>query len=143
MMTALIPALHIAFVGIWLGCILTEGLFEWALLRRGREAELILVELHKRVDLLVELPAIAGVGITGILMLGSARYSAAMIAKITLGLLAIVANLFCVVLVFRRATAAESGDSSSFRRYDRLQHQVGAVVLIAVFAALALGLIGG
>ena len=51
--------------------------------------------------------------------------------------------LFCMVLVFRRGTAAESGDSSSFRRYVRLQHQVGAVVLVAIFAALALGLIGG
>jgi uncharacterized membrane protein YkvI len=84
-----------------------------------------------------------GVLANAILMLGSARYSAAMIVKIALGLLAIVANLFCVVLLFRRATAAESGDSSRFRRYDRLHYQVGAVVLVAIFAALALGVIGG
>jgi hypothetical protein len=44
---------------------------------------------------------------------------------------------------FRRGTAAESGGSSSFRRYVRLQHEVGAVVLVAIFTVLALGLIGG
>jgi hypothetical protein len=44
---------------------------------------------------------------------------------------------------FRRGTAAESGSSSIFRRYVRLQHEVGAVVLVAIFTVLALDLIGG
>jgi uncharacterized membrane protein len=139
-MPFLVPTLHIAFVGIWLGCVLTAAFFERALLGQGRAAELILVGLHKRVDLSVELPAIAGVIVTGILMLGSARYGVAIIAKIALGMLAVVANLYCVFLVFRRTAAANAGDVSGFRRYDALQHKAGAVVLVAILGALALGL---
>ena len=101
---------------------------------------MILVKLHKRVDLFVELPAIAGVSITGLSMLDAARWSAAVIAMMVLGTLAIVANLYCVYLVFRRAAAAEAGESASFQRYDRLQHRIGGVVLVAILGALALGL---
>lgn len=59
---------HLLLVGIWLGCVLTEALFERALLCKGRAHALILVGLHKRVDLIVELPAL--LGMLGALALG-------------------------------------------------------------------------
>ena len=40
--------LHLALVGLWLGCVLTEALFERALLGKGRDNELILTALNKR-----------------------------------------------------------------------------------------------
>lgn len=61
-------ALHLLFAGLWLGCVLTEALFERALL-------------------------------------------------------AIAANLWCVVLVFRRLTAARGGDAAEFSWIDHRQHQ--------------------
>jgi hypothetical protein len=56
-MDSLLLPLHLLFVGLWLGSVLTEALFERALLGQGRPAELILTRLHIRVDLAIEIPA--------------------------------------------------------------------------------------
>lgn len=131
--------LHLAFAGIWLGCILTETLFERALLGKGREQELILAALHKRVDILVEIPAFLAVLVTGALMFLSTDASPLLAAKIVIGLLAIGTNIYCVRLVFRRASAANAGRWEEFAHLDHLQHRFGAVVLVAVVAALLIG----
>ncbi len=139
MHTYLLP-IHLTFIGIWLGCVLTEALFERALLGQGRAFELVLVALHKRVDLFIEIPAFVVVLLTGALMLGSAAPSGLLQAKVGFGVLAIAANAYCVWLVFRRSAKAQAGDWDAFTRLDHLQHQWGAVVLIGILAALGLGL---
>lgn len=138
-MFALLLPVHLVFAGLWLGCVLTEALFERALLGRGRDAERILARLHKRVDLYVELPALVGVLITGVLMVRVAPPSVLLHTKIAFGLLAIVANLYCVWVVLRRERAAQASDWQEFETLDQVQHQVGAVVLLGIVAALGLG----
>lgn len=130
---------HLICVGIWLGCILTEALFERALLGQGRQQEKILVGLHQRVDLFVEIPAFVLVLVTGALMLSDTATSKLLDIKVGLGLLAILANLYCVGLVFRRTKAVRTGHWSEFERLDHLQHKWGAVVLLALLGALGLG----
>lgn len=130
---------HLVFVGLWLGCVLTEALFERAFLGQGRAQELTLALLHKRVDLFVEIPAFLAVLVTGTLMFSRAAPSGLLHAKVGFGLLAIAANLWCVVLVFRRAAAASAGQWDRFARLDHLQHKIGAVVLLGMVAALGLG----
>lgn len=139
MKSVLLP-LHLAFVGIWLGCVITEALFERALLGKGRAQELILVALHKRVDLVVEIPAFIVVLVTGAAMLSSVNPNPLLTTKIAFGLLAIATNIYCVWLVFRRAQAAQSDQQAEFTRLDHLQHKFGAVVLLAIVAALAIGI---
>jgi hypothetical protein len=139
-MKSLLLPLHLIFVGLWIGCVLTEALFERALLGKSREQELLLAALHKRVDVYVEIPAFLAVVITGGLMLPGAPQSPALIAKIAFGLLAVVANVYCVWLVFRRLSHAVNGDWAAFNRVDHLQHQLGAVVLAGILAALGIGL---
>ncbi len=138
MYSMLLP-IHLAFAGIWLGCVLTETLFERALLGKGREQELILVDLHKRVDLIVEIPAFLVVLVTGIMMLPDAGKNGLLLLKIIFGIIAIVTNIYCVLLVFRRAHAAHSGQWETFTHLDHRQHIYGAVVLLAIIASLALG----
>lgn len=138
-MKASVLLVHLVFVGVWLGCVLTEALFERALLGQGRAQERILVGLHKRVDVWIEIPAFVGVLISGSLLLSQAAWSATLQAKIVFGLGAIAANIYCVGLVFRRAQAAESGDWAKFEALDHLQHKWGAVVLVAILLALGLG----
>jgi uncharacterized membrane protein len=139
-MKAILLPIHLAFAGIWLGCVLTEALFERALLGQGRAQELILAALHKRVDLIVEIPAFLAVLVTGVLMLGSAAPSSALHVKIGFGLLAIIANVYCVWLVFRRFRAAAENDWEKFSSIDHRQHQWGAVVLAGIIAALGIGI---
>jgi uncharacterized membrane protein len=115
-------------------------LFERELLGKGKEHELTLVSLHKRVDLIVEIPAFTVVLITGALMLPVADESGLIHVKIALGLIAILVNGYCVWLVFRRATAAQGDNWEEFSRLDHKQHKYGALVLFTIVAALSLGL---
>ncbi|MGD9729479.1 MAG: hypothetical protein AB7Q81_21690 [Gammaproteobacteria bacterium] len=139
-MNSSLVAIHIAFVGIWLGCILTEAIFERALLGKGRDKEKILAALHKKVDVIVEIPAFVVVLVTGALLLKDLPGSTALYIKIGFGLIAIVANAYCVHIVFRRAEYAENEGWEGFERLDHLQHKVGGVVLLGVLVALGMGI---
>ncbi len=139
-MRALLLPLHLTFVGLWLGCVLTEALFERALMGHGRDKELILSALHRRVDLFIEIPAFVLVLATGGLLLAGAPTSALLHAKVGVALLAVAANVYCVYLVFKRHRLALQGDWQGFEKADHLQHKIGAVVLLGILGALGLGL---
>lgn len=131
---------HLLFVGIWLGCVLTEALFERALLGKGREQELILTALHKKVDFIVEIPAFSIVFITGALLLGKSQLDLALHLKIGFACIALLANAYCVWLVLRRHAYAKAGDWDAFARCDHWQHKIGALVLVGILGALGVGL---
>ena len=130
---------HLVFVGVWLGCVFTEALFERALLGTGREHERILARLHKRVDVWIEIPAFSGVLVTGGFLLTHAAGSPTLQAKVVFALIAVMANVYCVSLVFRRAKAADAEDWPQFEALDQVQHKWGAVVLVGMLVALGLG----
>ena len=132
--------LHLALVGLWLGCVLTEALFERALLGQGRDKELILTALHKRVDLLIEIPAFTLVVVTGILLMPQASMGMVFVAKLLFALVAVATNMYCVHLVSRRHQLAITGDWNGFQATDHGQHKWGAVVLIGILGALMAGL---
>jgi uncharacterized membrane protein len=138
-MKILLP-LHLLFAGVWLGCVLTEALFERALLGKGRQQELILVELHKRVDLIIETPAFVAVLVSGILLYFQAEADWLLHTKIGIGLLAVATNVYCVRLVFLRATAAKLGVWKRFSHLDKQQHLYGALVLVALLVTAGIGL---
>ncbi len=132
--------IHLLFVGIWLGCVLTEALFERALLGKGREQELILTALHKKVDFIVEIPAFCIVFVTGVMLFGKSQPDTALYLKIGFALIALLANLYCVWLVLRRHAYAQAGNWDAFARCDHWQHKIGALVLLGILGALGVGL---
>jgi len=140
MSQSMLLLLHLICVGLWLGCIVTEVLFERALLGRGRDQELILVDLHKHVDMFVEIPAFLIVLVTGILMLPETSWNNMLLFKTACGTLAVVSNIYCVWLVFKRAAAANAGEWNEFEKVDHLQHKFGAVVLVSLIVGLAIGI---
>jgi hypothetical protein len=139
-MSSVLLPVHLTSVGLWLGCVLTEALFERALLGHGRDKELILARLHKQVDLFVEIPAIVLVLLTGVALLTTAPAHSLLHVKIGFALLAIVANAYCVHLVFRREQFASSGQWDEFDAADNAQHKFGAIVLLGILMALTLGM---
>jgi len=142
-MRQILVFVHLVFAAVWLGCILTEALFERALLAKGHEAHLILAELHVRVDKLIEVPAIFVVLGSGAIMAMQAYPSAAWFyVMVAAGLGAIVLNFFCVFLVFKRRAVAVAGNWNEFNRLDHIQHKAGAAVLLLVLVALIAGVAG-
>lgn len=139
-MPSILLPLHLTFVGLWLGCVFTEAMFERALLGHGRSNEMLVASLHKRVDVWVELPALMGVLLTGWWMLEPTAMSTLFYTKLGFAYTALAANLFCVHLVFKRHLLARQGHWHAFAKVDRLQHKVGAVVLLGILGALALGM---
>lgn len=122
-----------------MGCVLTEALFERALLGKGRAYELLLADLHRRVDVWIEIPVFMAVVATGWLLLPQAPVGLWILLKVALGMLAVLSNAVCVWLVFARANAAHAGNWARFDRLDHVQHKLGAVVLLAMLGALGVG----
>ena len=92
-----LTGIHLTFAALWIGCVLTEALFERALLAGDRASHLLLARLHARVDLLVEIPAFTGVLLTGII-LSTQTHSGSIAIKIMMlcGLCAIITNVHTV-----------------------------------------------
>jgi uncharacterized membrane protein len=141
-MSAILP-LHFGFAAIWLGCVVTEALFERALLAGDRSDHRTLADLHVRVDKFIEVPAIIVVLVTGVLVwLNSTPTSTSFYVMLIAGLIAIAANFHCVWLVFRRRYAAHTENWDEFDRLDHLQHKVGGIVLLGLLVAIVSGVAG-
>lgn len=133
--------IHLIFIGVWLGCVLTEALFERALLGKGHDSERILANLHVKVDLFIEIPATTIVILTGTYMIAAYTLSTLILFKVALAIVAIAANLYCGKLIFARRAYALAGDWERFSKVDHLQHKVGAIVLVGILGAIILGAI--
>jgi putative copper export protein len=135
---SLMLLLHLVFAGAWLGCILVEALFEHGS-GGGSDMRLFISKLHWRVDLLIEIPAFAGVLLTGGFLIAEASMTPLLWTKTAFGMIAILFNIACVWLVRVRLGHALSGDAESWQRADDWQHKLGAVVLAALLIALVIG----
>lgn len=130
--------LHLMCAAAWLGCILVEAVCEHSI-EPTPPMRLFISRMHWTTDKAIEVPALAGVLVTGGLMLGRVQPGPLLWAKIGLGLMAIVANLICVGLVVKRLRLARAGDFAGWEQVDHWQHKIGAVVLLAMVGALAIG----
>ena len=130
--------LHMLCAFVWLGCVLTETVME----RAGDVSTVVrrlVSRAHWRIDLLVELPAFLGVLLTGGYMVQFISMTPLLMLKIAAGLIAVGVNVYCVLLVGRRHAAAVGGNFGLWEAIDRRQHRYGAVVLVAMLFALAIG----
>lgn len=135
----MLAALHMLFAGAWIGTVLVEALFERALLGQGRGPELTLARLHWQVDKLIELPLLIATVVSGARLLRDMPLDGLLRAKLACAALAVFANLYCIWLVRLRLRMAEAGAWDLFAMIDKRQHQIGALVLIGLLGAAALG----
>lgn len=130
--------LHLFCIAVWTGCILVEALYEHSI-EPSPTMRRFISELHWRTDKYIEIPAFLGVLLSGGAMLHTASMTPLLWAKVALGLVAIACNAACVGLVVKRLDRARAGDYPAWERLDLLQHKLGAVVLLALVAALGVG----
>jgi len=129
---------HLVFLCLWGGFVLAEVVMELA--STDDATRRYTARMHYWMDLLVELPLVVGVVVTGIiLVIGAWPLSGLHVVKIGAGLVPVVVNLCCIRTVVRRYRNRD--DPDAVRRHTR---QVGAWAFIGMpFAAVAavLGLV--
>lgn len=123
---------HLMFLGMWLGVVVTEALFEFS----GSDAESLraAARFHYTVDMFAELPILAAVLITGaILTVHAWPLTSLHVVKIAASLVAVGSNLICAVWVVQRRRIEDVRVLLAFRR--RIW---GTAAVGVVFGTLAL-----
>lgn len=125
---------HLMVLGIWLGIVLTEALFEFS----GSDADSLraAARFHYTVDMFGELPILAAVVVTGVLLVARVGPLTPLhYVKIAASLVAIASNLICAVWVVQRRAVQDVDVLRAYRRKIWATAAVGVV-----FGTLALGL---
>jgi hypothetical protein len=128
---------HLIALGMWLGVVITEVLFEFA--ASDAESLRAAARFHYNVDKYGELPILVGVLTTGtILTVRAWPLTPLHLVKITASLIAVGASLICVLWVFQRRRIEDVNELLGFRR--RIW-TLAAVAAVFATPALYLGLI--
>lgn len=128
---------HLLVLGVWLGIVLTEVLFEFA----GSDADSLraAARFHYNVDKYGELPILVAVLVTGAILTARAwPLTPLHFVKIGLSLIAVTLAMICTLWVFRRRGVQDMNALLGFRR--RIW-TLAAVATIFATPALYLGLV--
>jgi hypothetical protein len=129
--------LHLIALGMWLGVVITEVLFEFA----GSDADSLraAARFHYNVDKFGELPILVAVLVTGTMLTVRAwPLTPLHVIKIAASLIAVGSALVCVLWVFRRRRIEDVNVLLGFRR--RIW-TLAAVAAVFATPALYLGLV--
>jgi hypothetical protein len=128
---------HLLAIGIWLGIVITEALFEFS----GSDAASLraAARFHYTVDVFGELPILVIVLVTGtILAVRGWPLTPLHFVKIGASLVAVAANLICAVWVVQRRQVEDADVLLGFRR--RIWSTAAIGVVFGTFA-LVVGLV--
>jgi len=128
---------HLVALGMWLGVVITEVLFEFA----GSDADSLraAARFHYNVDRFGELPILAAVLITGtILAVRAWPLTPLHLIKIAASLVSIGSTVMCALWVFQRRQVEDTNVLLGFRR--RIW-SLAAVAAVFATPALDLGLV--
>lgn len=128
---------HLIVLGMWLGVVITEVLFEFA--ASDADSLRAAARFHYNVDKFGELPILLAVVITGtILTVRAWPLTPLHFIKIAASLLAVGANVICTMWVFQRRRIKDANVLLGFRR--RIW-SLAAVGVVFATPALYLGLV--
>ena len=125
--------LHLLLIGLWAGCVAVEMVLEVAS-RTNPQLTAVVARFHHSIDLVVEIPVISGVLLTGVLMLDLNRMSGAYAVMVVCGTLAVLVNALCVIPVLRRSRYVDADQPALAQEQSRL-------VFVAFYTGAPLGAI--
>jgi hypothetical protein len=130
-------AAHLTLLGMWLGVVVTEVLFEFA--ASDPESLRAAARFHYKVDKYGELPILLAVLVTGTMLAVRAwPLTPLHFVKIAASLVAVGANLICTRWVFQRRRIE---DVNVLLRFRRRIWSLAAVGVVFATPALYLGLV--
>jgi hypothetical protein len=139
-MHSLVSMLHLGLLCAWGGVVATEAVVELSAYRR-REMLPSSVRLHYWIDLLVELPVIVGVIVTGLaLTVLTWPLDGLHVVKLACVSVPIAANLYCIAKVVQRRNQLES-DGDETKAWEATRRIIGSAAVGVPFA-LAGALLG-
>lgn len=107
---------HIVVLSLWAGLVAAESVME-LVARRASDLTVAMARFHYYLDIVLEVPLLLGVVLTGTVLLMQTQPDAALWVKVAAGLGAVASNVVCVVVVIRRNRAATSdGDVGALAR---------------------------
>lgn len=112
--------LHIFAIAFWFGLIAVETAIELQNGRRSPEADYAIAHYHYLIDTRLEIPTILVVLATGALLFDANRFGGLYAVKVIGGVVAMLANIVCVVPVFLRKRAAEHENYAAVQAHTRL-----------------------
>ncbi len=129
---------HIIFLGLWALVLAAETFLELRADDRGRRR--LTARVHYWLDIVIELPLLAGILVTGTLLAWrGSPLSDLHLLKIACGLIAITANLYCTKVVIRRYRRLH--DKETLWQLGNRIRLIGFTALPFGLLAAALGLI--
>jgi NADH:ubiquinone oxidoreductase subunit 5 (subunit L)/multisubunit Na+/H+ antiporter MnhA subunit len=136
----LVAMIHLMMLSLWGGVVATEAVIEVMPFRR-RELHPAAIRLHYWIDLLVELPLVLAVVVTGgILLYLTDPLTPLHLVKLGLGGATVAVNLFCIVVVVRRGrNLRDVGDDGPLWRSSRVVLACFVVGLLFATGAAILG----
>ena len=132
---------HLVLLGVWAGVVAAEAVLE-LYPRRRPELHSHTVRFHYWIDLLVELPVILGVALSGmVLLLHAWPPTLWHVVKVCCGCGAVLTNLVCIALVIKRHRMLRRGepDTALWSVSRRITLSATAGIPLALVAA-AIGL---
>ncbi len=137
----LFTIIHLILFATWGGIIMTETVIElYPLREKGLHKPAI--QFHYWIDLFVELPVVIGVLGTGIVLLTLIETITILhIIKVSLALIAIAVNIYCIVLVRRRSNKLQdNADDDELSLSSRKIIQIAAIAIPIGLFAFGIGL---
>ena len=129
---------HLFAVAFWLGVVSVEYLIEQNR-AQSRSQGFTVARLHRKIDLLFEMPAFSVVLVTGLLLIEPARFDGIYALKVIAGCVAVVGNVLCLVPVLKRHAAAEQDNLSDVIWQSKLIDIISLLAIPAGLLALACG----
>lgn len=136
----LLAVVHLVVLALWGGVVATEAVIELLPFRRS-ELHGATIRFHYWIDLLVELPLVTAVVISGVVLLTMVDPLTPLhILKIGMGGAAVAVNLFCIVVVVRRGRRMQrEADDGPLWRASRTVLACFAVGLLFASGAALVG----
>lgn len=137
-MVSAVLFIHLIAIGIWAGCVATEAVLEIAL-ENAPPQQSGLAQLHARIDRFVEIPAIVVAVLTGGAMLHHAAWDTLLVAKVSLGVSAVLLNSVAAFTVHRRLQCLNAGDMVGYALFNRWHERIGIGCVLSIVGAIGVG----
>ncbi|WP_130928765.1 hypothetical protein [Pseudomonas sp. Sample_20] len=138
MRSDLLLQLHLFAVAFWLGVVAVEYLLEQSR-AQSRSQGFMVARLHRKIDMIFEMPAFSVVLLTGILLFEPGRFDGVYALKVITGATAVIGNMLCLIPVLKRRESADDDNLCEVIVQSKHIDRISILAIPAGLVALACG----